>query len=341
MPVLAGLSGIATATLSVSATDKAGNVGTLSNTQFRIGLVAPPVAVYEDTSFGVSNASADAHYTLAGQSYAALFQPYQPGGAIAPEGPRLVRYVLENPAAVPVGTTISLAQGDAAHSSGYAANENWTVYFPGAPYGFEAFSEQGGSSQCPGMRTDPGCGSDIFWANNPNGDYVCSQLPSNGATTVETAASASVTFAAYAVNNASETPAQSMSNGGVVVPAANGSTPGRLAVYLARPPNVTRSSSWNEALNWDSITARYENYEGFFLVGPGRSICYQDPDAGIYLVEDDYQKQDFSSYLASASTVIAGTLSASSIGLAPGTSNAVGSSRALVSGQSFTRTIKH
>ena len=96
-----------------------------------------------------------------------------------------------------------------------------------------------------------------------------------------------------------------------------------------------------EALNWDGTTARYENYLGYFLASATRNVCYQDPDNQFYLLEDDYQKQDFTLYLASASSVIAGTWSVGSVSVAPGSTTTVGGSRSIVSGVSFTRTIGH
>jgi len=342
IPPLASVSGTATVRVGFTATDRAGNSNSSPYPiQFQFALVAPPLGAYEDTSFGSSNPTAAAHYTLGSQTYPTLFQPFQPGGPLAPEGPRFVRYVLENPANVPVSATIALTQGDGTHTSGYGARETWVDSFLGPPYGSESFSEQSGAAQCPGLSIDPCPGNDVLYANMAGAGYVCGSIPTNGGSEILTPASLALTLSAYALTGGSEGAAQVSSNGGVVVPAAVGSTPGRLAIYLARGPNAIRSAALSEALNWDGATSRYENFVGHFLTSQSRNVCYEDRDAGVFLFGVDYQKQDFSMYLSSASSVIAGTWSATSSGLVPGTSNVVGASRTLVAAQSFSRTINH
>jgi hypothetical protein len=111
-------------------------------------------------------------------------------------------------------------------------------------------------------------------------------------------------------------PANTTGNTMYVVPAASGSAPGSLVLYVQRPLTAVR----NQGLTWNTVTTsnRYEVWEQDFFPFAGQSCgpfvnCvngYSDHIGGIYL--------------ASSQDQLNGTLSLQTRGLAPGTTNLAG-----------------
>jgi hypothetical protein len=111
-------------------------------------------------------------------------------------------------------------------------------------------------------------------------------------------------------------PADATGNTMHVVPAASGSTPGSLVLYVQRPLTAVRS----HALTWNAVAAsnRYEVWEQDFFPFAGQAC---GPRMNCV---NGYSDHVGGSYLASAQDQLSGTLSLRTSGLAPGTTNLAG-----------------
>ena len=322
--------------VTISATDAAGNAATASSVfRFLFQLVAPPVAMLEDAAFAASDPRAASKFRLADATYSTLFD--QASVAFGSEGPRFFRYVIQNPAAVPVVISASVGDGSVSRYTGWEA---WYDYAPNdlAPGSF-CFDFPGGACGYSGWPCGSGTGP-IYLAD---GRLDCSAGPT-GAHPEAPEAGSALRLGHYQVGPGGETAATAVSNGGVVVPAASGGIPGRVAVYVGRPASIAqRGSQTTPTLDWNASRSRYENF--FASIAAGASAmnsCNCDPDngcAGQYLC---YQgTTPWFVFLSGAHSQVSGALTISSSSLASGTTTAVGTTRVIANGVSFSRSVSH
>src|SRR5258708_28187622 len=146
----------------------------------------------------------------------------------------------------------------------------------------------------------------------------------------------------YKVSSAGEQLPANASNGGVVVPAASGSTAGRVAFYLSVP-----SRSVPGILTWDSTLARYQYGYAWYDSGPGpATYCNCDPSGPPNWCPAGYACYTSSLpsflYLSQADSLLYGSLTFNTSNLAPGatTTTVLGppsSNSAII----FSRTLGH
>ena len=339
IPALAQLttSQAAQVSISVSSTDAAGNVGSTppSSYRFKFQLVAPPLSLVEDANFAIADPRAAGKFRIGDATYSALFD--RASAAFGSEGPRFVRYVVYNPAPVPLA--ISTGVGDSSVSR-YTAFEGWLDYTPGdfVPGSF-CFDFPGGACGYSGWP----CGFGTSPIYLPDGRLDCSAGP-KGVHPEESVGGSQLALGHYQVTASGETVAPAASNGGVIVPAASGTTPGRLAIYVGRPASiVSRGSQTTPALEWNSARGRYEDLVAMLAANESAmNSCDCDPETGCrgqYLCYGG--TTSWYVYLGAAHSQVNGALTIASSSVAAGSTTAIGTSRLIANSMSFSRSVSH
>jgi hypothetical protein len=254
VPALASVQGPAQLSVTIGLVDVAGNQWTSSPWNFTFHVIGPPLAIREDASYAAANDGKSSFpYWMNQANYATLYDPsatiFNPENTV-----RLVHYIIMNPATQPVALAPSLA------GAMWNDNETWvgsvtpighTYYSPQAPCGYisantgvllpadlttatvqyspcaansKSFTTPGGSPQC---ETDPG-------AATISGSQTSAALATNAY------------YQPYGVDAGS---APVTASGRYIVPAASGSSPGILSLYVVRPrvglPARIPLTGWN------------------------------------------------------------------------------------------------
>ena len=255
-------------------------------------IVGPPVHVAEDTAYPTYNSNHSTFlYTLANQTYEQLWNPsvtYFTNGMV-----RLVRYVISNPAPYAIALQPTFTTTG---PQGWRVSETWQRFNGGAPTGAEltldGYTFGGSYCQCISGSCSSNAPANCRWGNPWGGQSTAafghekgvttaawtspaSVLPSYGSSeipsTFDTSFTSTVTPQVFVTPSATgdETTFATVTDGYPVVPAAYGSTPGKLVLYLTRPvttPRVYSSLAWNQ---FTTTNNRYEALEnlGFSFAG--------------------------------------------------------------------------
>jgi hypothetical protein len=253
-------------------------------------IVGPPVHVAEDTQYATYTSNRSTFgYTIGTHNYEDLWDPsatYFTNGMV-----RLVRYVIANPAPYAVAL-----QGlfTTTGTEGWRMTETWqrfnggrlpsTVTVDGvsfANYYCKCIAGWCSSSAPADCRSDDPCtfpnpfghvlGSSTSWNCAPTAplNYFGTGTNADPPFTITASSTANITTQIFAnpTSTGDETTLATVADGYPVVPAAYGSTPGRLVLYLARPVALARSYS---DLSWNRFTTsnnRYEAPEQLAFVG--------------------------------------------------------------------------
>jgi hypothetical protein len=271
IPALAQITSQATVSVLITATDAAGNVGQITPArQFQFQLVTPPVAFLEDASYasGWDSRSVFA-FRLANNTYTGMFSnPIYPTDTA-----RFVRYVAYNPAGKSLALSSQLGgvPGDAAHPTAVVERwEAWSDYAPNQPAPGNCYQAYG---MCiSGSYLTSPCGGSNPAAYLSNGGVTCNSWPT-GIKPETKQDTWQLNALPYQVSSASEQLPAYASNGGVVVPAASGSTAGRVAFYLSVPSRAVPG-----ILTWDSTLTRYQyGYASYDSGAAPATGCNCDP----------------------------------------------------------------
>jgi hypothetical protein len=306
-------------------------------------VIGPPIFVVQDTGYGTYNDSRGTFaYTLAGNTYSTLWNP---NATVFFEGQvRLVRYILSNPAPVPIAVAGAYSQDP---GGSWRAVERWTPFdaggvpgsgtcgmSPGTPGGC-AFSGDGFSfydywevltredgGGC-GVHAGTACGGpaqNVHWLGSRT-QYECLAAPywtSPVTADWTTFSSANVVLGFF------QGPLQqggevlhppATSTGMSIVPAANGNVPGTAVLYLTRPVDAprTRSIAWNAL----SASNRYEAALAYFWRYETSHSYVIYRVRGCYY--DDYRAHRGAAWLTNARDEVHGTLNLSTRGITGGT----------------------
>jgi hypothetical protein len=266
-----------TLALYVMATDIEGNmasnvhVGTIS-----FHLIGPPLYVAEDTQFATyASLSSTFGYTIGAHTYDQLWNPavtYFTQGMV-----RLVRYVISNPAPYPVAIRAAFT---ITGTQGWRMTETWKRFNGGRVSSTKSVDGNSFGTyycQCVAGYCSSSAPGDCRWANpcggtTPFGHILGSATPwacppsapanysgTEPAFTIDASSTTSVAAQLFAnpSSRGGETQLATVSDGYDIIPAAYGSTPGQLVLYLVRPAALPRAYSawaWNKFTN----SGRYE-----------------------------------------------------------------------------------
>jgi len=295
LPALANVAGPATLAVTLDLSDAAGNTASVSGLNFTFHVIGPPIAVSEDTAYSSygdprstypykvagTSPGVNTYWTLWDTTSASFF-----AGQV-----RLVRYVISNPSPQPVAVSASYAQqaggswqmvetwprfsvqeppvnptlSDPNTATAFSL-DNFTFYqalYWATPYGTAGAhlaKTETASFPCSGGPT-------AGWAAHQLGDgvnkYICSPVTPVGPTETATFSVSDVAPALFAgpQQGGGEvvSPARDSSGSMFIVPAAAGSTPGTLVLYVTRPVGAWRG----RGLWWNTLTAlsRYETWD--------------------------------------------------------------------------------
>ncbi|WP_248345808.1 Ig-like domain-containing protein [Anaeromyxobacter paludicola] len=252
VPPLASVAGAATVSVTLSLADAAGNTASVGPFTYTFHVIGPVVAIVEDTSYPTAgDPKAATSYTVTAAAYASLFT-YSP--AFLPEQQvRLVRYLVSNPASTPVAVTAPV-------SGSVAVNETWSTdnASMSGNYAADGFLFQGTVSwgdQCDAIPQYPGetAGSaPQSWTYLSHSSGMGQQYSvenysgqpwdrANSAATIYQAETAAPGTLAYVVASDHEGSAAQVVAGEYVVPAAQGTVPGEIAIYVTRPAATSRA----------------------------------------------------------------------------------------------------
>jgi hypothetical protein len=292
-----------TVTVGAEFTDAAGNMGSTSVTLPPFHVIGPPVFVAQDTAYPTYNdvRGTFAYSLTAGSSSSSGYwqlwntaagNPFY-GGQV-----RLVRYVLSNPAPNPVAIAAATVQDP---SGSWRARETWTPFDAGpyftwtylnlyagtvgqGSYSFDGqtfydptyFKRGSGCSGCSVIEsgaypcTTPGqtllahvAGSGARWSCIADSYY---SSPTNSVGTSSASdVSASVFVGPQQGGGEVVVPPTAASGSMYIIPAANGTNPGTLVLYLTRPVAAGRAS--DRPVSWNTLTAsnRYEVHDRDFF----------------------------------------------------------------------------
>ena len=245
-------------------------------------IVGPPLHVAEDTAYPtyVSNHSTFL-YTLANHNYEQLWNPsvtfFTNGGV------RLVRYVISNPAPYAIALQPAFTTTG---PQGWRASETWQRFNAGTPTGAEftldGYSFPSSVCECVTGSCNSYGGQIGCTATNPWGAHSTAQFGHRKGVTSSTWTSPSTVLPTYGASEipftfdasftatvipqifinpsatGDETTFATVTDGYPVVPAAYGSTPGQLVMYLTRPVTTPRAYS---SLTWNLFTTTNNRYE--------------------------------------------------------------------------------
>jgi hypothetical protein len=264
-----GASRALTVGLTPTVVDAAGNSGSLT-ISVELQMVGSPIHVAEDTAYASTSAAAELsvyHYRIIDGTYAelgadSLKNSTMPAALKNAGALRLIRYVVTNPWPEPLSLEAAIgattACGDQNYSSwdlweastylavpwaksyaGLDPTESWRYLYQG-----NCTPQQMGTAcppPAPGpcMESDPDRGSNdnrLYPVRELDGSWTCISTPDADAAihAVPARPIASFNGISAAAVTMSDGPATLGSGGEVVIPAASGSTPGQLAVYITR-----------------------------------------------------------------------------------------------------------
>jgi len=231
--------------VSVLVTDGAGNVGS-QRVDLPFHVVAPPLAWTEDTAYSaVADPKSVFAYRRSGVTTANYEQAFNAANPQLINGQaRMVRYVVQNASAVPVAISVTPS------SSAYSQVERWDDVTDSLGPSTNllrynhCFLTWLGPSFCASSPSSFKY-QDYYPAADCSG--IPSTIPSSGTVLGSEGAVASAPLGAAGFLNPQPAGGESTLaptvSGAFVVPAASGTTPGKLVVYLTRPAAVLRSVS--------------------------------------------------------------------------------------------------
>lgn len=238
IPGLAGITGPATLTITLTVTDTAGNTATPAPT-YSIGwhTIGPPLAIVEDTGYAaVDDLRGTRHYRIATGSYSALFDATYLATTCADGQVRLLRYLVTNPAPVPVAFHLT-------PSGTWSITETWPA----------SVAAELGTRSCGGLAAS--CTSRIRTCCDPSGAPKSSASTSTDTPRVT---SAGLRAAAYGQAGGADV-ATAMAGTWIVPAAADG--PGVVAVYIGRPTTAP-ARSYQPTLPWVAASSLYRYAAG-------------------------------------------------------------------------------
>ena len=320
IPALAQVTSQATVSITIIATDTAGNVGQITPPQqFQFQLVPPPVGFLEDANYmnGGDPRSAFA-FRLAKNTYTGMFN----NSTFPNDAARFVRYVAYNPSGKHLAFSPQLGgvPGDAVHAA--PVIERWEAWSDDA-------SGQVTAGNC--YQTSGVCANDLY-SHSPCGRGRATTYLASGGTSCDYFPTGikpetkqdtwQISALPYQVGGTSEQPAPAASNGGVMVAPASGGIAGRVAIYLSVPSRTVPS-----ILTWNSAFGRYQyRYASYDSGGATTSSCACDRStpggcpAG-YACWAFWQPWDL--YLSQADSQVYGSFTFATSNMAPGTTTAV------------------
>jgi len=323
VPALANVLGPATLAVTITLVDAAGNTGTANGFTFTFHLLGAPLAITEDIAYPAAEHTDSTYaYHLADDTYATMWSSLGDPQLFPSNLVRLKRFVISNPA--PVVVPVAVAYGQDGGGS-WRAVETWVrfdVREPGSevlntPNLATAFTLDGfiyeqptfwSLSGTPGTNVETApypCSS--LTAGDPvhkMGDnvtkYTCSAnqpfdpiLPGSEAVTSSVSDVGTAVYrVATELGGEELAPDTDPSGSWFLVPAASGSTPGVLVLYLTRPLAATRSMplTWNLAAAAPMVVPAVNHYqtwdyEYFFWFGVQDPpyVTYMPFRAGAYL----------------------------------------------------------
>lgn len=336
-----------TVTVTVDVTDAAGNSGSTS-IDVPFSVVGPPLHVTQDTAYPTYNDPKSTYpHRLAANSYPTLWDPLST--SFIQNQVRLVRYIISNPAPVPIALSAAIVQDP---GGSWRAFETWNpfdagVYFTWTylnaygngqgSFGFDGKTFYDPTYYCVGGNA---VGTPCYQINGgiegPTSSYPCTAA---GTTLLAHIAgnsgrwqciannyysSPAPTSAVYSRSNVAAVffhgpqqgggevtpPSKDAGNTMFVVPAAFGSTPGTLVLYLTRPLAATRAS--DHPLGWNTLTNnnRYEVQDRIFFPYWGSAV-----GARTYWTDHGYQARKGGIYLTAAEDQIYATLNLTTRGI--------------------------
>jgi len=316
IPALAQVSGRATVSVLITATDAAGNIGQITPAQqFQFQLVPPPVAFLEDTNYASSGDPRLVFaFRLANNTYTRMFN----NTTFPTDTARFVRYVAYNPAgkSLAMFSQIGGVPGDASHASGVVERwEAWSDYAPNQPVAGQCYQAQGVCNE--GFYLHSPCGGANPATYLSNGKTAC--VKPTGAVNPEANQDTwQLNALAFQVGSNGEQLPGVASNNGIIVPAAEGSLAGRVAIYLSVPSRPVPG-----ILTWDAPTNRYQYLYGQYDDGfAGFTSCRCDPSGPPNWCPASYgcytALQPWYLYLWQADSKVYGSLTFNTSNLMPG-----------------------
>ena len=235
IPSLATTTGSTSLSITVSVADAAGN--TASTTQNPMVLtyyvIGAPLNIALDSAYPTQkDANSTYAYTIAAKNYGAMFNGADVTTFGNTQQVRILRYVVTNPASQPVAFAVPSVSGPS-----WAIAESW----PGisAPLDTPIIF----NNTCPPANTCAALHQSMY--TPPGGTTGCNNDP--GAISFSwsgnaVSSNALATLAFVGASGSDSGPAQQV-GGNYIVPAATGTTPGVLSLYVTRPLVVQRSIS--------------------------------------------------------------------------------------------------
>lgn len=259
LPGLASVTTATTLTVTVSATDAAGNTAVVPLVSLTFHPVGGALVVYRDAAYASANDLASTFpYVIRNTQpdYRDLFSSIVlwPDNAV-----RLQRYIVTNPEPYPVAFSVSGLPAT------WSITEAWQAGPPGVPTT---------TRLCDAAHTTP------------------SDSGPPASTTTNVAASAPVRLLARTLQGVVEVgPAVPSSSNDIIVPAASGGTPGAVALYIARDRVSSRSGP---AMTWNSTTSRFDGATGsrVEILNISAPTCCEPLEGGVcYFPGRDYDQR--------------------------------------------------
>ncbi len=340
--------------ISITATSGSGVTPAAVNFTQSFTVLGAPLAWAEDAAIKSSSFDGSSTYQhpLSDGAYSSMF----------PEATsvKLIRYVLRNPALVPVAFRVS-------GSGSWAANETWADGVAPLPtnLGFNSYTAPDGSTLSNPLTVDgfggaQSCGYGMTYsctsqqyalhspATDPRTLFVCGSrpVPTSALLAAENDATSVISFPAFGNPqvNGGETAAPSLTGDGYyVVPQAANGQPGSVVVYVARPGAVTRQTQldYQDIHSNTGNSPRFEQWlADLWPTKTGSSICGPDSQGNSYPYYE-YATQREVKYLSAAEDIVFGSVSFTTAGLNAGATSSIGTTTVIASGINFTRSISH
>ena len=301
VPGLAALAGPAKVSVTVTISDVAGNSTSSVLVTFDFHLIGDPVAAVEDGSYQFKNDPKSTYpYTIASGLYANLFN-VSLVTFLPEERVRLVRFLVSNPAPVPVALTLPTVP------DGWTARETW-VGTAGASLGTRSYTPS--RTVCTNAPTCAGATPVLFLGGSAGAG--CGTSPPHAqtpGTDVPIVGQGGLTSFAY--NQAQgwdSSPAQQVGPTQVVVPPASAGAPGLVALYFGRPASLPARIY---LLPWNGSSFEYLVEDAWTKTSEGASICCQyDAELRRCMQSDaptTWAGTRFQRFLAAGDDVLTGT----------------------------------
>jgi hypothetical protein len=341
VPALANVQGAATLSVTITVADAAGNRNANPFPSFTFHVLGPPLVVAEDTSYPAANDGKSAFPYRANQAnYAILYD--SAASVFNPENMvRLLHYTITNPAAQPVALLPSVASGawydnetwtgtaTAIGYAYYASPPGWVSPNPawGLPMGACQYIQNNTSGPLPtdlttaSVQFSPCAGGTTAVFTPAGGSPQCNSDP-GAASTSGPQTSAGLSMLAYYGDGSA---ARTTATGHYIVPAASGSSPGALSLYVVRPRASLQAriplTGWNggqyvQDIGQEATLAVTYHHPSYLTYGPCEYWNGSWVSTPVY--RDNLTH--YSRTLASASDSVSGTLQLQSFGVNPGSS---------------------